>query len=54
MYNIYDIMCIVHSATVKVIKNGRITIPSNIRDIENIKEGDYLKINIEKIIRLSE
>jgi AbrB family looped-hinge helix DNA binding protein len=39
----------VHAATVKVIKNGRITIPQEIREIEDINEGDYLKITIEKI-----
>jgi len=42
-------MSIIHSATVKVIKDGRITVPSDIREIENIKEGDFLKITIEKI-----
>ncbi len=44
-------MNMVHSATVKVIKDGRITIPSDIREIEGIKEGNYLKITIEKIER---
>jgi AbrB family looped-hinge helix DNA binding protein len=39
----------IHAATVKVIKDGRITIPQEIREIENIKEGDYLKVTIEKI-----
>jgi AbrB family looped-hinge helix DNA binding protein len=39
----------IHSATVKVIKDGRITIPQEIRELENIKEGDYLKVSIEKI-----
>lgn len=39
----------VHAATVKVIKNGRITIPQEIRELEEIGEGDYLKITIEKI-----
>jgi AbrB family looped-hinge helix DNA binding protein len=37
--------------TIKVIKDGRITIPSDIRDLEDIKEGDYVKITIEKIER---
>lgn len=41
----------IHNATVKVIKDGRITIPSDIRDLEEIKEGDYVKITIEKIER---
>jgi AbrB family looped-hinge helix DNA binding protein len=39
----------VHAATVKVIKNGRITIPQEIREFEEIIEGDFLKITIEKI-----
>lgn len=42
-------MVMIHSATVKVIKDGRITIPSDIRELEGIREGDYLKITIEKI-----
>ncbi len=41
----------IHSATVKVIKDGRITIPSEIRELEDIKEEDYVKITIEKINR---
>jgi AbrB family looped-hinge helix DNA binding protein len=40
-----------HSATVKVIKDGRITIPQEIRELEDIKEGDYLRVTIEKIER---
>lgn len=42
-------MIMIHNATVKVIKDGRITIPSDIRELEDIKEGDYVKITIEKI-----
>ncbi len=38
-----------HSATVKVIKDGRVTIPRQIREVEGINEGDFLKITIEKI-----
>ncbi len=38
-----------HSATVKVIKDGRVTIPQEIRDVEGIREGDYIRITIEKI-----
>lgn len=38
-----------HAATVKVIKDGRITIPQEIRELEGINEGDFLKITIEKI-----
>jgi AbrB family looped-hinge helix DNA binding protein len=37
------------SAIVKVMDGGRVTIPSEIRDIENIEEGDYLEISITKI-----
>jgi AbrB family looped-hinge helix DNA binding protein len=37
------------SAIVKVMDGGRVTIPSEIRDIESIEEGDYLEISIEKI-----
>lgn len=44
-------MATIHYATVKVIKDGRITIPSDIRELEDIKEGDFLKISIEKIER---
>jgi len=40
-----------HAATVKVIKDGRITIPQEIRELESIKEGDFLRITIEKIDR---
>lgn len=31
------------------MKAGRLTIPSDIRDIEHITEGDYVQISIEKI-----
>ncbi len=44
-------MAELHNATVKVIKDGRITIPQEIRELENIKEGDFLKITVEKILR---
>jgi AbrB family looped-hinge helix DNA binding protein len=44
-------MAELHNATVKVIKDGRITIPQEIRELEGIKEGDFLKISIEKIER---
>jgi AbrB family looped-hinge helix DNA binding protein len=40
-----------HNATVKVIKDGRITIPQEIRELENIKEGDFLRVTIQKIDR---
>ena len=38
-----------YHATVKVMGGGRITIPSEIREVENIREGNYLEISIEKI-----
>lgn len=41
----------IHAATVKVIKDGRVTIPLEIRELEGIKMGDYLKLTIEKIER---
>lgn len=47
-------MVIIHYATVRVIKAGRITIPQEIRKLEGIKEGDYLKIKIEKIEKTQE
>jgi AbrB family looped-hinge helix DNA binding protein len=45
------IMSGIHSATLKVIQGGRITIPQEVREIENIQEGDYVKVTIEKIER---
>jgi AbrB family looped-hinge helix DNA binding protein len=42
-------MAEIHIATVKVIKDGRVTIPLEIRELADIKIGDYLKITIEKI-----
>jgi len=39
----------VHSATVRMICDGRVTIPLEIRDVEGIKEGDYIKITVEKV-----
>lgn len=45
------IVNMIHHATVKVIKDGRITIPSEVRELEDLKEGDYVKITIEKIER---
>jgi len=44
-------MAELHNATVKVIKDGRITIPQEIRELESIKEGDFLRISIQKIDR---
>ena len=40
---------VVLSATVRMICDGRVTIPLEIRDVEGIKEGDYIKITVEKV-----
>lgn len=45
-------MAEIHYATVKVIKDGRVTIPLDIREFEGIGEGDYLKISIQKLEKL--
>lgn len=44
-------MAQIHTATLKVIQGGRITIPTEVRELENIQEGDYVKVTIEKIER---
>jgi AbrB family looped-hinge helix DNA binding protein len=38
----------IRTAVVQVMKGGRITIPQEIRDLEDIIENDYLTITIEK------
>jgi len=38
-----------HFATIRVMKYGRLTIPSDIRELEGIGEGNYVQISIEKI-----
>jgi bifunctional DNA-binding transcriptional regulator/antitoxin component of YhaV-PrlF toxin-antitoxin module len=38
-----------HNATLKVMEGGRITIPSQIRELENIRVGSFVKVTIEKI-----
>ena len=38
-----------HITTVKVMQSGRITIPADIRELEDIEQGDYVQITIEKI-----
>jgi len=38
-----------HFATIRVMKHGRITIPSDIRELEGIGQGNYVQISIEKI-----
>lgn len=45
-------MAEIHSATLKVIQGGRITIPTEIRELENLQEGDYVKVTIEKVERV--
>ena len=37
------------NATLRVMEGGRITIPAEIRELENIKVGSYVKVTIEKI-----
>lgn len=37
------------STVVTVRRNGVITIPENIREILHIKEGDYVRIVVEKV-----
>jgi bifunctional DNA-binding transcriptional regulator/antitoxin component of YhaV-PrlF toxin-antitoxin module len=32
-----------------MICDGRVTIPLEIREVEEIKEGDYIKITVEKV-----
>jgi AbrB family looped-hinge helix DNA binding protein len=39
------------SAVVKVDKNGRITIPAEIRDLQDITDGDYIQIAVRKITK---
>jgi bifunctional DNA-binding transcriptional regulator/antitoxin component of YhaV-PrlF toxin-antitoxin module len=39
----------IHNATLKVIAGGRITIPQEIRELESIKQGDFLRVTIQKI-----
>ncbi len=53
VYYLRLMMAKTHSATVKVIKDGRVTIPQEIREVEGINEGDFIKITIEKIERRS-
>lgn len=33
---------------VKVVRNGQITLPAKLREAMNIKEGDYLEIEVEE------
>lgn len=40
----------------KVISNGRITVPDNVRTVLQVKEGDHLRFNgtIEKVVQIIE
>ena len=38
-----------HTATVKVIRDNRITIPQSIRDLQGIKVGDTVEATIRKV-----
>ena len=38
-----------HTATLKIIEGGRVTIPATVRELENIKEGDWVRITVEKV-----
>ena len=40
-----------HTATLKVIKGGRVTLPSEVRDLEHIEEGDYVEVTFHKLIK---
>ena len=48
-YILYGDTMSTHGATVQVIEGGRITIPSEVRKVENIEEGDFIKITITPI-----
>lgn len=32
----------------KIIADGRVTIPDNIRDLLELKEGDLVRVNVER------
>jgi len=38
-----------HKFLARVISRGRITIPDEIRELLNIKEGDLLEVTIKKV-----
>jgi AbrB family looped-hinge helix DNA binding protein len=44
----------IHSATLRVIKGGRVTIPQEVREVEDIHEGDFVEVTIEKIEKHSQ
>jgi len=44
-------MSIAHIALIKTGKDGKITIPSEIREFENIMDGDFVKVTIEKLTK---
>jgi bifunctional DNA-binding transcriptional regulator/antitoxin component of YhaV-PrlF toxin-antitoxin module len=39
----------IHSATLRVIKGGRVTIPANVRKVEHITEGMYVNVTIQTV-----
>lgn len=39
---------------VRVVRDGKVTIPSRIRDLLNIGEGDYVRLALEKVERTNE
>ena len=51
VYLMWIYMTQIHSATLKVIQGGRITIPTEVRELENIQEGDFVRVTIEKVMR---
>lgn len=40
-----------YSAIVKVIKSNRITLPKEIVELANIKEGDFIEISIKRKLK---
>ncbi|MCP1391259.1 MAG: AbrB/MazE/SpoVT family DNA-binding domain-containing protein [Methanothrix harundinacea] len=38
-------------ATVKVTRNGQVSIPSTVRDVMGIKEGDVVVIDVLSIVK---
>jgi len=42
----------VQTTVVEIKKRGRVTIPKTIRQTENLKENDIIRITIEKVSRM--
>ncbi len=38
-----------HSAVVQIVGQGKITVPIEIREFENLKKGDFLFVTFEKM-----